>query len=90
MAYEELKELKNRRRDMKKSLMQKVNDYATKLLSICPNQKSVEVEDRNGIIILKTNYNDGHEQNVVEIASERELRQLKYYDKKDLKNGYLI
>lgn len=75
---------------MKKSLMQKVNDYATKLLSICPNQKSVEVEDRNGIIILKTNYNDGHEQNVVEIASERELRQLKYYDKKDLKNGYLI
>lgn len=75
---------------MKKTLFQKVNDYATKLLSICKNQKSFTCEDKNGTIVLTTYYNDKTAYNVVEIASERELRQLKYYDKKDLKNGYLI
>lgn len=75
---------------MKKTLFQKCYDYATKLLSVCPNQKSVDCEEKDGTIIITTHYYDKAAYNVVEISNERDLRQLKYYDKKDLAKGYLI
>lgn len=76
---------------MKKTLFKKVEDYANKLLAICPNQKEVSVEETyNGVIILKTYYYDKEAYNTVEIRNENDLKQLKYYDKRDLKKGYLI
>ena len=72
-----------------KSLKAKVETYAKNLLKKCPNQSGYEITEDNGIIILTTKYHD-REDNVVEIQNEHELKQLKYYDSKDLKKGYLV